>query len=83
MNYKRSRKLFELCLVIGGPMAAAGSKKSNLLLACLGVSVLLVGVVQVWIFYRCPHCGAKLQFMGEGKNLDRCPKCSQKLDAEN
>ncbi len=72
MKYQWSFAIYWGCLIVG-------------IVLCLcqfligGVAVLLVGVVQALIFYRCPKCGASL-LMRTGDGIPNyCPKCGQEL----
>ena len=43
-----------------------------------GAAVMMGGVVQAWIFYRCPECGYALMHL-RGGIPGYCPECGEKL----
>ena len=48
------------------------------MLFAIGVIVMIVNVLQYWIFYRCPHCDLNLGRLYWTPR--RCPHCGKYLD---
>ena len=50
--------------------------KGTCFLFLLGVLLLAAGALLKVCYWRCPHCGSFLQWLGRGA---RCPHCGRKL----
>ena len=78
MDYRKSKRLFEICLYVGlGLILVTAVIKFVLWPLILGGIILLGGITQAGIFYRCPHCHKSLDF--RGKDPKFCPECGGKL----
>lgn len=86
MNYKKS-----YCMLIIGIWSGAGISFAGLYLgvksdtiiignfiAFIGLMLILGGIGQALIFYKCPDCGKRLNIRGQHPNF--CPECGCKLD---
>ena len=57
------------------------AKKLAAVLLCvvlIFVGVLALGLLQMVLFYKCPHCGAQLEPRGPVPKF--CPNCGKELD---
>ena len=78
MNYRKSRKWMWILFLIGlliGAFGAAGNVMWPMLPATAAV---LIGVLQAYLFYRCPHCEKSLMGV-RGDVPKHCPNCGEKL----
>lgn len=57
-------------------------KLSNICVAAAAIVLLLLDLLQLAIFYRCPHCGRLLPFRQWAGPL-YCPYCGRELNAQN
>ena len=47
-------------------------------LSAAGLGVLVLGVVLMLVFCKCPHCGAHMRL--RERKTGYCPECGKKLD---
>ena len=83
MHYRTSRKL--MWILYGAGIAVMllsllfpGLPGLMCALLLAGAAVMMGGVVQAWIFYRCPECGYALMHL-RGGIPGYCPECGDKL----
>lgn len=84
MDYKKSYHLLQAG-VLGGAVAVfiglGLSMKIVFLgnsIAFIGLAAMLGGILQAFIFYKCPKCGTLLKIRGKKPNC--CHGCGYKLD---
>lgn len=80
MDYKKSYLLFNICLYTGLVLCLVSLVIKVNLPGVFGIVILLSGIFQTAIFYRCPHCRRALNF--RGKRPEYCPECGHPLDFE-
>ncbi len=68
-KYQWSYILLWVCLVLGVVVACFAG--------LWGIPVVVVGIIQAAVFYRCPHCGRSLLNYRGVPNC--CPHCGQEL----
>lgn len=86
MNYKKSYHMLIIGIWGGAVITFAGlclGARSNTLIignfiAFTGLILILGGIGQALIFYKCPNCGKRLNIRGRHPNF--CPECGCKLD---
>lgn len=86
MGYKKSYYLLTVGILGGAALAFTGLCLASYGIAVifanaaafLGVCLMLGGIVQALVFYRCPHCEKSLPI--RGRKPDYCPFCGYKLD---
>ena len=78
MDFKKSRNLMWICFAIGILIIAFGFGSESVGFAIMGTAVFFAGLVQAFIFYRCPYCGYSLMNV-RGEVPDHCPKCGKSL----
>ena len=81
MDYRKSYillwVLFAAALLMGAFLTCVtGSEGLGL---GIGVLLMAAGIVQMLLFFRCPHCGALWDTRGGIPNY--CPKCGKKIKA--
>lgn len=78
MDYKKGEKLFSVSSYICVALVLASSILRIRWLSAAGLGVLALGLLQMVLFYKCPHCGARLEPRGPVPKF--CPNCGKKLD---
>ena len=73
MNYKRSKKLFSVMCYLCLALVLVST-----ILEIRWLGVLALGLLQMVLFYKCPHCGAQLEPRGPVPKF--CPNCGKELD---
>lgn len=77
MNHKTSFALLWIGLIVGLLIFFFGFMQNNRLIFWAGILVAVAGVAQTRVFYRCPHCGARLKT--HGPLVKVCPDCGAEL----
>lgn len=57
MDYQKSYVLMWVGIIAGFILAAVGGALAIKWLAAMGALILLAGILQTFLFFRCPHCG--------------------------
>ena len=78
MYYKKGEKLFSVSSYICIALVLASSILRIRWLSAAGLGVLALGLLQMVLFYKCPHCGAQLEPRGPVPKF--CPNCGKELD---
>ena len=78
MNYKRSKKLFSVMCYLCLALVLVSTILEIRWLSAAGLGVLALGLLQMVLFYKCPHCGAQLEPRGPVPKF--CPNCGTELD---
>ncbi len=86
MNYRLSRLLMWVGIDGGMVFLAASmcfkNEKIQIALMIAAVAVFALGVLQAFLFYRCPECGCRLM-MSKGGIPENCPQCGVYLRLED
>ena len=83
MNYQKSHRLLLLGLCAGAVMAFFGlaiGTRAGTVIGAVGVLLMIGGIAQAVVFYKCPDCGR--QFDVRTRRPDYCPGCGKKLDCD-
>lgn len=78
MSYKTSYFLFNIFLYTGMILCILSLMLRITWPGILGTVILLLGILQTAIFYRCPNCHKTLNF--RGRKPKHCPECGYKLN---
>ena len=78
MDYKKGEKLFSVSSYICIALVLASSILRIRWLSAAGLGVLALGLLQMVLFYKCPHCGVQLEPRGPVPKF--CPNCGKELD---
>ena len=78
MDYKMSHKLFWISAIVGALFVIAYLLTRLDAIGIVGIGTLVFCIVEVSLFYRCPHCGGGLQI--SWNVADRCNRCRRRLN---
>lgn len=78
MNYKKSYRLLNICLYSGLILCLTSLILKIDWVGMLGVIIIILGILQTAIFYRCPNCHKALNF--RGKKPKHCSECGFELE---
>lgn len=76
MDFIKSRNLMWICFAVGILIIAFGYGSETIGFALVGTVVFFAGLVQAFIFYRCPYCAYSLMNV-RGEVPEHCPKCGK------
>jgi len=77
MDYKKSYLLFNCCLYAGLALCIVSLMTKVTWVGIIGTIVIVLGMLQTVIFYRCPNCHKVLNY--KGRKPKHCPECGHKL----
>ena len=81
MNYKVSERAMVSSCAVGILIVMLGNRRQSLMMSAVGAAVMVLGILQALLFYKCPHC--KKRFKIGSRRPSVCPYCGAKLeDAE-
>ena len=75
MDYQKSYVLMWVGIIAGFILAAVGGALAIKWLAAMGALILLAGILQTFLFFRCPHCGGHWDVRGGVPHY--CPECGE------
>ena len=78
MDYKKSYLLFRVCLYAGMILCIISLMIKISWPGMLGIVIVILGISQTAVFYRCPNCHKALNF--RGRKPKYCPECGFELD---
>ena len=78
MDYKKSYMILNAGVLGGGILAFLSLTTTIMWLGVVGCIAMIGGLLQAFIFYRCPNCKRELTI--RGKKPDYCPGCGCKLN---
>lgn len=68
--------LIVLCVLVVILFFAAG-ETGKVLLAYIAFALAVIGVILMFMFWRCPYCN---RYLGRSYGKKYCPHCGRKLD---
>lgn len=85
MDFKKSRNLMWISFCVGILFAGFGisfeNEKMVLAFVITGTLIFILGLIQAFVFYVCPHCGYSLMNV-RGEVPKHCPECGKTLVEE-
>ena len=80
MNYKVSERAMVSSCAVGILIVMLGNRRQSLMMSAVGAAVMVLGILQALIFYKCPHC--KKRFKIGSRRPSVCPYCGAKLEED-
>lgn len=86
MDYKKSYYILEMGVLGGAGITFIGLWLGNKwdtsiignVIALTGLAIMLTGIGQAFLFYKCPDCGKRFNIRDRQPRF--CPKCGFKLE---
>lgn len=78
MDYNKSHLIAQLGLWFGLIIGVIGASIENVFIAYLGVMLMVGGLIQAFIFYKCPNCNKPFKIRSNKPQY--CPECGEKLE---
>ncbi len=78
MDYKTSHKLFWGSAVLGALLVLVHLATGMEWIGLVGIGVLLFCIIEVSLFFRCPHCGGGLPI--NWNPPERCTRCHRRVN---
>ena len=78
MDYKVSERAMVTSCAVGILIVMLGNRRQSLMMSAVGAAVMVLGILQALIFYKCPHC--KKRFKLGSRRPGVCPYCGAKLE---
>ena len=61
MDYRLSERMMVSACAAGILIVMLGNRRQSLTMSAVGAGLMVLGLLQALIFYKCPYCGAKLE----------------------
>lgn len=80
MNYRVSERMMLSACAAGILIVMLGNRRQSLTMSAVGAGMMVLGLLQALLFYKCPHC--KKRFKLGARRPSVCPYCGEKLEDE-
>ena len=81
MNYRLSERMMLSACAAGILIVMLGNRRQSLSMSAVGAGMMVLGLLQALLFYKCPHC--KKRFKIGSRRPSVCPYCGAKLEEDN
>ena len=81
MDYRISERAMVTSCAVGILIVMLGNRRQSLMMSAVGAAVMVLGILQALVFYKCPHC--KKRFKIGSRRPSVCPYCGAKLEEDN
>ena len=78
MDYRLSERMMVSACAAGILIVMLGNRRQSLTMSAVGAGLMVLGLLQTLIFYKCPHC--KKRFSIGAKRPKVCPHCGKSLE---
>ena len=78
MDYRLSERMMVSACAAGILIVMLGNRRQSLTMSAVGAGLMVLGLLQALIFYKCPHC--KKRFKLGSRRPSVCPYCGAKLE---
>ena len=78
MDYRLSERMMVSACAAGILIVMLGNRRQSLTMSAVGAGLMVLGLLQALIFYKCPHC--KKRFKIGSRRPSVCPYCGAKLE---
>ena len=76
MDYRLSERMMVSACAAGILIVMLGNRRQSLTMSAVGAGLMVLGLLQALIFYKCPHC--KKRFKIGSRRPSVCPYCGAK-----
>ena len=73
MDYRLSERMMLSACAAGILIVMLGNRRQSLTMSAVGAGMMVLGLLQALIFYKCPHC--KKRFKLGSRRPSVCPYC--------
>ena len=77
MDYRISERAMVTSCAVGILIVMLGNRRQSLMMSAVGAAVMVLGILQALVFYKCPHCKKRFKIGSRRPNV--CPYCGAKL----
>ena len=56
MDYRISERAMVTSCAVGILIVMLGNRRQSLMMSAVGAAVMVLGILQALVFYKCPHC---------------------------
>ncbi len=78
MDYRISERAMVTSCAVGILIVMLGNRRQSLMMSAVGAAVMVLGILQALVFYKCPHC--KKRFKLGSRRPSVWPYCGAKLE---
>ena len=78
MDYRISERAMVTSCAVGILIVMLGNRRQSLMMSAVGAAVMVLGILQALVFYKCPHCKKRFKIGSRRPNV--CPYCGAKLE---
>ena len=78
MDYRLSERMMLSACTAGILIVMLGNRRQSLSMSAVGAGLMVLGLLQALLFYKCPHC--KKRFKLGSRRPSVCPYCGAKLE---
>lgn len=71
MDYRISERAMVTSCAVGILIVMLGNRRQSLMMSAVGAAVMVLGILQALVFYKCPHC--KKRFKIGSRAAERLP----------
>ena len=75
MDYRISERAMVTSCAVGILIVMLGNRRQSLMMSAVGAAVMVLGILQALVFYKCPHC--KKRFKIGSRRPSVCPYCGE------
>lgn len=81
MDYRASERCMFVSCAVGILLVALGNRRQSLMMSAVGAAVMVLGLLQTLLFYKCPRCGKRFKI--GSRRPKTCPHCGAELEGES
>ena len=78
MDFKASERCMFISCAVGILLVALGNRRQSLMMSVVGAAVMVLGLLQTLIFYKCPHWKKRCSIGAKRPKV--CPHCGKSLE---
>ena len=78
MDYRISERAMVTSCAVGILIVMLGNRRQSLMMSAVGAAVMVLGILQALVFYKCPPCTKRFKIGSRRPSV--CPYCGAKLE---